>query len=85
VKPWKRYHYRYHAAALARQAADRFPDGSEDKARLLATGGWWLALRDPQAALPFYQEIVRCCRKTALGREALEKHWLPEAPSPIRP
>jgi tetratricopeptide (TPR) repeat protein len=85
VKPWKRFHYRYRAAALARQAADRLPDGSEDKARLLATGGWWLALRDPQAALPFYREIVRCCRRTPLGREALQKHWLPEVPSPIRP
>jgi tetratricopeptide (TPR) repeat protein len=75
--PWKRFHYRYRAADLARRAAALLPDGSEDKARILASGGWWLALRDPKAAAPFYRELVRCCGDTALGRQASRRNWLP--------
>jgi hypothetical protein len=80
VEPWKRFHYRYRAAALAGEAAALLPDGSEDKARMLATAGSWLKLRDPQAAAPFYKSLVSCCRATPLGKEAERLRRLPEVP-----
>jgi len=78
VSPWKRFHYRYHAADLARVAAALLPDGSPEKARILAVAGSWLKARDPEAARPFYNELVRCCGETDLGRQAVERRWLPE-------
>ncbi|HYG64086.1 MAG TPA: hypothetical protein VEL74_16040 [Thermoanaerobaculia bacterium] len=82
AKPGKRFHYRYDAADLAREAAALLPDGSEEKARMLAVGGNWIKLRDPQAALPLYRELTRCCRRTDLGREAARRHWFPEVEEP---
>lgn len=79
--PWKRFHYRYRAAALARRAADLLPDGTDDKARILAAAGTWLAGKDPQAAVPFYRELIRSSRATRLGREAAERHWFPDVES----
>ena len=81
ANPAKRFHYRYRAADLARQAAKLLPDGTEEKARILASAGSWLAGKDPTAALPFYRELIRCCRATPLGREAAERRWFPEAPA----
>lgn len=78
VSPWKRFHYRYRAAVLAREAAALLPDGSPEKARFLAVAGSWLKGRDPEAAQPFYNELVRCCPKTDLGRQAVERRWFPE-------
>lgn len=75
--PWKRFHYRYRAAALARKAADGLPDGSEDKARWLATAGAWLQNRDPEASRPFYRELQRCCSQTKTGEEARKLGRLP--------
>jgi hypothetical protein len=79
VEPWKRFHYRYLAAGLARSAADLLPDGSADKAGMLATAGRWLADRDAAAAKPFYAALVRCCGATDLGRAAVRQRWLPKA------
>jgi tetratricopeptide (TPR) repeat protein len=76
-KPWKRFHYRYNGAALARAAADLLPAGSAARAGMLATAGDWLALQDPAAAQPFYQSLVRCCAQTDLGRAAAARGWLP--------
>lgn len=78
VSPWKRFHYRYRAATLAREAAALLPDGSAEKARFLAVAGSWLKGRDPEAAQPLYNELVRCCGGTELGRQAVERRWFPE-------
>lgn len=75
--PWKRFHYRYRAAALARRAADSLPDGSEDKARWLATAGAWLQNRDPEASRPYLRELLRCCGETKTGKEARRIGRLP--------
>jgi tetratricopeptide (TPR) repeat protein len=74
--PEKRFHYRYRAADLAWEAAQLLPAG-DDKAAMLATAGSWIKGRDPQAAVRFYQELVR--GRTDLARKAHELHWLPEA------
>jgi hypothetical protein len=70
AEPVKRFHYRYQGADLARAAAVVLPDGSEEKARLLATAGTWLKVRDPKAAQPFYEALLSCCGDTDLGRKA---------------
>lgn len=78
VVPDQRWHYRYRAADLAWQAAAELPDGSEDKARVLAVAGTWLKGKDPEAADRFYKALVRCCRNTELGRAADELRWFPD-------
>lgn len=80
VEPEKRFHYRYRAADLTREAAALLPDGAEDKARMLSTGGGWLKARDPEAAEPFLKALVSCCATTKLGKQAQRTHNLPEAP-----
>jgi hypothetical protein len=77
VSPWERFHYRFRAADLAREAAALLPDGSEEKVQMLAVAGAWIKLRDPKAALPLYRELLRCCRRTDIGRGALKIHWFP--------
>jgi tetratricopeptide (TPR) repeat protein len=80
VEPEKRFHYRYQAADLAREAAALLPDGADDKARMLTTAGGWLKARDPEAAEPFLKTLVSCCAATKLGKQAQKTHNLPEAP-----
>jgi tetratricopeptide (TPR) repeat protein len=77
VQPETRFHYRYQAAELAWQAAQRMPDQDKDTARVLWTAGCWLKDRDPQAADRFYKALVIRCGKTPLGRAADEKRWFP--------
>ncbi|HKI00620.1 MAG TPA: hypothetical protein VKK31_01450 [Thermoanaerobaculia bacterium] len=77
VKPAKRFHYRYRAADLARSAADLLPDGSVQKARMLATAGNWLEGRDPEAAKPLLDTLLSCCGDTALGRKARQLKAIP--------
>ncbi len=81
AQPWKRFHYRYRAADLAWDAAQLLPDGGEEKAEILATGGNWIGKQDPAAADRFYKALVRCCGTTELGRAAAERRWLPPADS----
>ena len=78
AEPLKRFHYRFRAADLAWEAASLLPDGSPEKARMLALGGTWLKNRDPKAADRFYRALVRCCSQTELGREAARVKWFPE-------
>jgi hypothetical protein len=78
VRPVKRYHYRYLGADLAWEAAALLPDGSDEKARMLAVAGSWIQSQDPQAADRFYKRLVRCCANTELGREADALRWFPE-------
>jgi hypothetical protein len=77
-QPEKRFHYRYQGADLAWEAAALLPDGSAEKARLLAVAGSWIEKQDPQAADRFYKRLVRCCSNTELGREADALRWFPE-------
>jgi tetratricopeptide (TPR) repeat protein len=79
-EPDVRFHYRYRAAELAREAAGLLPDGSEQKARYLATAGSWLKSRDPEAARPFYKALLDCCSNTKLGQAAQKARWFPEVP-----
>ena len=78
--PLKRFHYRYRAAELARQAAALLPDGTDRKALYLATAGTWLKARDADAARPFYKALVACCSATKLGQAAQKARWFPEVP-----
>jgi hypothetical protein len=78
--PDKRFHYRYRAAEIAWEAAGLLPDGSDQKARYLATAGTWLKARDADAARPFYKALLECCSDTKLGKEAQKVRWFPEVP-----
>ncbi len=78
TSPDQRFHYRYLAADLAGQAAALLPDGSAEKARMLAVAGSWLEIQDPEAADRFYKRLVRCCANTELGRKADALRWFPE-------
>jgi len=73
--PKRRYHYRYHAAELARLAADLLPNDDDLTAEILNTGGRWIAATDPEVADPFYQSLVLRCPDTDLGQAAAAKHW----------
>jgi hypothetical protein len=81
VKPVKRFHYRYEGADLARSAASLLADGTDEKARILATAGTWLKARDPEAAQPFYQAILSCCGDTETGRKAKRLKTVPATDS----
>lgn len=78
AEPFQRFHYRFRGADLAWEAASLLPDGSPEKARMLAVAGTWLKTRDPKAADRFYRALVSCCGQTDLGREAAHAKWFPE-------
>jgi hypothetical protein len=40
--------------------------------------GSWLKYGDPKAADKSYKALVRRCRRTALGKAADLKRWIPE-------
>lgn len=77
--PNRRYHYRYHAADIAWEAAQLLPDNSTELTELLIAAGGWLKARDPQAADRFYKALVNRCPETDAGREARAKHWFPSS------
>jgi hypothetical protein len=77
TEPDKRFHYRYQGADLARSAADLLPDGSVEKAEMIATAGTWLRNRDPKAAQPFYTALLSCCGDTELARKAKRLKTVP--------
>lgn len=79
--PEERFHYRYHAAALAWEAAKLLPDNTDLTARILWTGGTFLKNRDPYAADVFYKALVNRNRKTALGDAADKQRWFPRLDS----
>ncbi|MCH8539573.1 MAG: hypothetical protein LAT58_02255 [Opitutales bacterium] len=70
--------YRYSAANLAWQAAERLPDNDEQAAKMLWHGGVWLMYIDPQAANRFYRALVLRHRETELGRTTAENNWFPK-------
>lgn len=77
VKPAKRFHYRYRGMELANEAAALLPDGTIEKARILATAGNWVEGRDPEAARPFLDAILSCCGETEIGQRARRVNAIP--------
>ena len=80
--PDNRFHYRWVAAALAWKAAGLLPDGSEELADVLNTGGSWIKNRDEKGAGKFIQAIERRCPKTKIGQAASKKHWFTDLAGP---
>jgi len=58
------------------------PDQSDQTALVLVTAGNWIKALDPKGAERFYKALVNRCGKTALGKQASAKRWLPDIPSP---
>lgn len=75
--PEVRFHYRYHAALLAWNAAALLPDNDATTARILYDAGCWLKSRDPQTADLYYKALVQRCRGTELGDAADRQRWFP--------
>ncbi len=75
--PDRRWHYRWVASGLAAEAARLLPHQTEEKARALCLAGSWLKRSHPEEADVYYQELVRTCGQTALGREAERLRWFP--------
>ncbi|MBE6374223.1 MAG: hypothetical protein E7055_19430 [Lentisphaerae bacterium] len=76
----QRFHYRYRAADLARQAADLAQD---EDLRALANlfGGECLRLRTPRKADVFYKRLVRESPNSAIAKIADELRWFPACPA----
>ncbi|MGC4017148.1 MAG: hypothetical protein QM755_21945 [Luteolibacter sp.] len=70
-----RFHYRYVAADLAMKAAALLPDNHPQLAALYNTAGQWISNRNPKAADPLYQAMVKRCKETPLGQQADKKRW----------
>ncbi|WP_269537708.1 hypothetical protein [Cerasicoccus fimbriatus] len=83
IKPDQRFHYRYRAAQLAELAAGLLPNNDENAARIYCIAGSWIKNRDPYAADRFYKQLVVRCPETALGKQAAELHWFPDAPESL--
>ena len=66
---------RFIAADLAWSAAVLMPNGTDETARMLHTGGSWIKYLDPKKADVFYKALVRRCRKTELGHTSDLKRW----------
>lgn len=81
--PDKRYHYRYVASELARQAVELMPDQDDETARRLCLAGTWHRDRDKDYADVFYKSLVRRCGTTALGKEADKIRWFPKIPDTL--
>lgn len=77
TEPSLQFHYQYQAAQLAWDGAKLMADNTDDKARVLCRAGSWLKARDAKAADYFYKELVRRCRKTAIGALADRMRWFP--------
>jgi hypothetical protein len=75
--PNTRFHYRYAAAAMMREAADSLPDQDPLASAILCEAGVWLADRDPQAADPFYKGVVRRSWGSPLSVAADLNRWFP--------
>jgi hypothetical protein len=75
--PDTRFHYRYAAAAMMREAADALPDQDPLASEILCEAGVWLADRDPQAADPFYKGVVRRSWGSPLSVAADQTRWFP--------
>jgi hypothetical protein len=75
ISPDTRFHYRLIAGALAIKAAALLPDDSEELADVVNRAGLWVKDRDEKTGNRYFQIIEQRCRKTQIGRAAIEKHW----------
>jgi hypothetical protein len=75
ISPDTRFHYRLIAGALAIKAAALLPDDSEELADVVNRAGLWVKDRDQKTGNRYFQIIEQRCRKTQIGRAAIEKHW----------
>ena len=76
----QRFHYRYRAAELARQAADLAQD---EDLRALANlfGGECLRIRTPRKADFFYKRLVKQSPHSAIAKIADKLRWFPNCPA----
>ena len=63
------------AAGHLQKAAALLPDGTEKKARLLNTVGYWLQDIDNPAADKIYAQLTRSCAGTPTAKAAAAKRW----------
>ena len=75
ISPDMRFHYRLIAGALAIKAGALLPDDSEELADVVNRAGLWVKDRDDKTGNRYFQIIEQRCRKTQIGRAAIEKHW----------
>ncbi len=75
INPDVRFHYRLIAGALAIKAAALLPNDSEELADVVNCAGLWVKDRDEKTGNRYFQIIEQRCRKTQIGRAAIEKHW----------
>lgn len=78
--PWppgiaQRFHYRYTAVKLAVQAARTLPKEHPSLAAMYNTAGLWIADSNDKAADPIYEELIRRCAQSDLGKQAEAKRW----------
>lgn len=85
VKPAKRFHYRYRGMEIAKEAANLLPDGTPEKALILATAGNWVEGRDPEAAKPLLNAILSCCATTDIAVRAKKLNAIPNVPDACGP
>ena len=78
-QPQRRWHYRYVAVDLAWEAAQLFPNETDELVRLFCEAGGWIKAQDPKGADKFYKALVRRCGSTALGKEADRLRWFPRS------
>jgi hypothetical protein len=63
------------AAAHALEGAKFLTEGTEEKARMLNTAGWWLQDINNAAADRIYYRIEKSFANTPTGAAILAKHW----------
>lgn len=82
VEPNQPLHWMPAARDLVREAARLLPEGSELRAQHLHAGASWFAPDYPALATELFDELQRCCRDTALGKEAtVESLGIEQAPA----
>lgn len=84
-KLYRRWHYRFIAADLFKQAAGLLPDETEEKAQALYYGGEVLkkVVRYEDAVTrmgSFHRALVQECGTLEIGQAAQQKGWFPEEP-----
>ncbi len=72
-----RFHYRFVAAQMARQAAHMLPSDSNEAAMMLAEGGTWLPAEE-DGVDPFFEELISRFKDTPFAREADQRRWYPD-------
>lgn len=77
--PYRRYHYRFQATALAWKASELMPDDDEQTAHALWEAGRWVGDRDPSFADHLYKDLVCRNPNIPLAQAADRQRWFPRA------